>query len=106
MRTNWFHVLAAIAAEPLHGTAIADDVLEQTGGGLRLWPATLYRTLDELSDAALIEELTGDKHPGGESQRKRFYRITDTGRRELADAADQLAGLAGLARVRLRDAGT
>jgi hypothetical protein len=45
-----------------------------------------------------------DEHPGGESQRKRFYRITETGRRGLADAAEQLASLAGLAKVRLRDA--
>lgn len=106
LRTNWFHVLVALAKESQHGSAIAQDVLDRTNGELRLWPATLYRTLDDMVAAGLIEELAGEAHPDGESQRKRFYRATPEGRRELADSARRLAGYAGVAEARLEDAGT
>jgi DNA-binding PadR family transcriptional regulator len=105
LRSNWFHVLAALAGDDLHGSAIAQDVLDQTGGDVRLWPATLYRTLDEMVADGLIEELKGRRHPTGESQRKRYYRATPRGRRELSAAADRLSAYAGIARNRLMDAG-
>lgn len=104
LRPHWFHVLVALADRDLHGSAIAEDVLEQTGGQLRLWPATLYRTLDELVSEGFIEELRGDRHPAGESLRKRYYAVTPRGRKELANSAEQLAEFAGTARDRLRRA--
>lgn len=105
LRSNWFHVLVALADQDLHGSAIASDVLEQTHGARRLWPATLYRTLDEMVGLGFIEELSGEAHPEGESQRKRYYRCTDEGRRALAEAVRRMEGFAGVARERLGDAG-
>lgn len=104
LRSNWFHILLALAEGDRHGSAIARDVLEQTDDGVRLWPATLYRTLDDMVAAGLIRELTGGEHPEGESARRRFYQITGNGRRALAAAAERMAGLAGAARTRLRAA--
>lgn len=101
LRTNWFHVLVALAEQDLHGAAIAEDVHERTGGELRLWPATLYRALDELVDAGLVTELGEDERPEGESQRKRYYRVTRDGRAALAAEAGRLEALALEARARL-----
>lgn len=101
MKTHWFHILIALAHEDAHGSAIVRDVLDQTHGALRLWPATLYGMLDELADAGLITELTGRRHPAGESERRRYYRITAKGRAALAEEAARLASLAGTARERL-----
>ena len=101
MRSNWFQILVALAPGELHGSAIAKDVLERTDGELRLWPATLYRTLDELSDAGLSEQLIGENHPDGESRRKRYYRITQAGRVALAEETARLEALARSARQRL-----
>jgi DNA-binding PadR family transcriptional regulator len=103
LRPNWFHILVALAREDLHGSAIAEDVLEQTEGALRLWPATLYRTLEDMVEGGLIEEVTGDRRPEGESRRLRFYSVTSRGRRELAHEAERLAGMATTARDRLAD---
>jgi DNA-binding PadR family transcriptional regulator len=103
LRRNWFHVLVALAEHDLHGSAIADDVLERTEGELRLWPATLYRALDELVDAGLVEELRGDDRPEGESLRKRYYRATADGRKALAEEARRLELQAHHARARLGD---
>ena len=101
LRTNWFHILVALADDDRHGSAIARDVLDQTGGSLRLWPATLYRTLDDMVEHGLIEELTGAAHPEGERGRRRYYRATPHGRSELSAEADRLAAFAGTARRRL-----
>lgn len=106
LRTNWFHILVALADNDLHGSAIADEVLRRTDGALRLWPATLYRSLDELVSQGLVEELTGPRRPAGESQRLRFYAITGPGRRALADEAARLEGMARTARERLHKAET
>jgi DNA-binding PadR family transcriptional regulator len=86
----------------MHGSAITRDVLDQTDGQLRLWPATLYRSLDELVADGWIMELAGDLHPEGESEKRRYYRLTASGRLALAAEATRLADLATLTRTRLR----
>lgn len=104
LRQNWLHILVSLAEGEMHGSAIARDVLDQTEGSLRLWPATLYRTLDDMVAAGLIVELSGKDHPEGESTKRRYYRATPKGRAELSDAAERMAALAGTARRRLRKA--
>jgi DNA-binding PadR family transcriptional regulator len=71
-------------------------------GKLRLWPATLYGSLEDLVALGWIEELTerGDR-PKGESERKRFYRITRDGARILGAEADRLQALAQTALERV-----
>lgn len=101
LRRNWFHVLVALASKDLHGSAIAEDVLAQTDGKLRLWPATLYRALDELVEEGLVEELRGGDRPDGESLRKRYYRVTAEGRRAVAEEARRMERMAQEAQARI-----
>lgn len=101
LSTHEFHVLVALADRELHGSGIVRDVLDRTGGALRLWPATLYGTLDRMAGRGWIEELTGADHPEGVSERRRYYRITGEGRRALADEVARLDEMAGTARRRL-----
>lgn len=98
-----FYILVALARADLHGSGIVRDVLEQTDQGLRLWPATLYGTLDTLESEGSIQELTGQERPEGVSGRRRYYRITPEGRRILTREAARLATLAGLAQRRLAE---
>lgn len=99
-----FHILVALADRDLHGSGIVRDVLDQTDGALRLWPATLYGLLDELEGEGLIAELTGADRPEGVSERRRYYRITPAGRSALAAETSRLSGLVGVAERRLRRA--
>lgn len=101
LRRNWFHVLVALADEELHGAAIARDVLDQTDGALRLWPATLYRTLDEMVEAGLIAELAEKDRPDDASARLRYYRTTARGRAELRAHLEHMESVLGTARRRL-----
>ena len=100
MDAKSFEILAALAAEPSHGYAIRREVETRTDGAVRLWPATLYGTLAELAERGWIREVPS---PRGEEDdpRRRYYALTSEGRRALADEAERLEELAGLARRRL-----
>ena len=94
MKLQFFHILLAVADESRHGSGIVRAVLQQTDGKLRLWPATLYGSLEELTRMGWLEEVTDpDERPKGESERKRFYRITRQGARALVDEAERLQAL-------------
>lgn len=99
-----FHILVALAGRDLHGSGIVRDVLDQTLGALRLWPATLYGTLDDLESDGWIAELADDERPEGVSGRRRYYRITPAGRAVLTQEAARLSAMAGVARQRLQQA--
>ena len=95
LKPQWFHILLALSEESQHGSGIVRAVLEQTSGKLRLWPATLYGSLDELAGRAWIEELTEPgERPAGASEKKRFYQITPLGAQILKAEADRLQSLA------------
>ena len=101
MKPATFHILASLAAESRHGLGIVRDVLEQTGGELQLWPATLYSTLEQLADEGFIEELGPGEHPPGESEKRRYYRLTRAGRSAMMAEVKRLEQLAAMARGRL-----
>jgi DNA-binding PadR family transcriptional regulator len=100
IKPQFFYILLALADGERHGLAIARDVQALSDGEVRLWPATLYGSLDELRLRRWIEELP--EHPEDESERRRYYRLTRAGRTALGAEADRLGRLAKLARARAR----
>jgi DNA-binding PadR family transcriptional regulator len=80
-----FHILVALADGDRHGYAIMQDVAAGTGGRLKLNPGTLYTTIRRLLDQGLIIELDERPDPEDDDERRRYYRLTDTGR-EVAKA--------------------
>ena len=105
MKTQWFFILLSVSAAPRYGTAIQDDVRSLSDGAVRLWPATLYGSLEELVEQRWLEEIAEDKRPEGVSGRERYYRITRAGRTALEREAARLEALARVARTRLALAG-
>jgi PadR family transcriptional regulator PadR len=102
MPTDALLVLLALAARPLHGYGIIRDVEERSDGQTVLQTGALYRTLRRLMRDRLIEPCDPPAGEGGDP-RRRFYRITRTGRQEM-DA--EIARMARLVRAaRLTDAG-
>lgn len=100
MDSKSFHMMLVLAGGPLHGYAIRKEVEERTDGAIRLWPATLYGTLKELTDRGWIQE-TEDAGGPDDDPRRRYYVLTVEGRRVLRAEASRLEGLARLARRRL-----
>ena len=107
MKRHWYYILLSLAAAHRHGSGIMRDVLELTGGELRLWPATLYGSLEELAERGWIEEVSDPgERPAGASDRKRFYRLTEVGRREVRVETERLEGVVAAARRRLVEEAT
>jgi DNA-binding PadR family transcriptional regulator len=100
LKTNWFHILLSLAGEDQHGYGIMQEVLERTGGKVRLWPATLYGSLKRLIEAGLIEE-SGER-PAREldDARRRYYRLTRLGRRVLEAESERLQELVRILQVK------
>jgi DNA-binding PadR family transcriptional regulator len=100
LKTNWFHILLSLAGADQHGYGIMQEVLDRTGGKVRLWPATLYGTLKRLIEAGLIEE-SGDR-PAREfdDARRRYYRLTRLGRRVLDAESQRLLELVRILQVK------
>jgi DNA-binding PadR family transcriptional regulator len=101
LKPRWFYILLALSDKDLHGSDIVREVLEQSEGELRLWPAMLYGSLEQMVDRGLIEELNDSgERPEGASAKRRYFRITNSGRKLLASEADRMAVMARLARAK------
>ncbi len=95
---HWFQVLLSLADEDRHGLGIMNDVLERTGGTMKLWPGMLYRNLGRLVDVGLVVEVDAPADAAAGGGRPRYYRITPAGRRACAAEASRLAGFVETAR--------
>ena len=103
MKNRVYLILLALADSDLHGLGIARAVQELSDGQTRLWPASLYGTLEELTESGWIEELDDPRQrPADESEKKRFYRLTRAGHRALAVETGRLAALVKIAKSRLK----
>jgi DNA-binding PadR family transcriptional regulator len=83
-------ILSSLADGDKHGYAITQDVAELSGS--RMGPGTLYGALARLEQRGLIEST----EPEG---RRRPYRLTEEGRRQLGQ---QLAGMHEFVQVSLK----
>ena len=86
-------ILTSLASGPKHGHALSKDV-EQFAGVL-LSPGTLYGAITRLEEQGLIEPLPSD-------DRRRPYRITESGASALARASAEMRRLADVGAARLR----
>lgn len=87
-----FMVLMALLQQPRHGYGIVKDIEEQSRGQVKMMPGNLYAILRRLMKDGLLEE--SEQLPSSdEDQRRRYYRITDTGRGVAAAEARRLRHL-------------
>jgi DNA-binding PadR family transcriptional regulator len=88
-----FHILLTLAGGEAHGYAIMKDVLERSGGSVRLGPGTLYGAISRLLEDGLIEEFEKSASSGKDDPRRRYYRLTKLGGRVLAEETKRLETL-------------
>ena len=93
LKTQWFHIMLSLAGGEQHGYGIMQEVLQRTGGKVRLWPATLYGSIKRLIEAELIEESDERPAPEVDDARRRYYRLTALGRQVLDAECERLHGL-------------
>jgi DNA-binding PadR family transcriptional regulator len=87
-----FHVLLALADEDKHGYAIMKEVAEQTNGEVQLSTGTLYGIIKRLLETGMIKEVR-KQAAKNDDPRRRYYRLTDTGRQMAVAEAKRLEKL-------------
>jgi DNA-binding PadR family transcriptional regulator len=95
-----FQILLSLADEDLHGYGIMRQVAEQTSGRVRLGPGTLYSSIQSLLEEKLIEEVDVREDAKLGQERRRYYRLTSTGRKLARSEAERLAALLRVARAK------
>lgn len=87
-----FYILLSLAIKERHGYEIMQQVERDSGGKALLGPGTLYGSIKRLLQSNLIEEAAGD------NPRRKYYRLTEEGRRTLAFELERYNDVVELAR--------
>ena len=95
-----FLILFALVERDVHGYGILKEVEEETGGGVRLDPANLYRALKRMMKDGLVSESEKQPAPDLGDERRRYYGLTELGSRLVAADAERLRSLADAAVAR------
>ena len=74
-----FSILLALSLKPRHGYELMQQIEEDSGGRLRIGPGALYGAIRQLHEGGLIEEMAVES----DHERRRYYRLTQAGRKRL-----------------------
>jgi transcriptional regulator len=80
-------ILGVLARGPLHGYAIIEELKQRSGGSLDLPEGTVYPALHRLEASGLLSS-TWSEGP----RRRRVYRLTARGKRELGERRREWTG--------------
>jgi DNA-binding PadR family transcriptional regulator len=91
-----YHILLVLATGERHGYGLRRDIAASTEGRLRVGSGSLYRSLDVMLTAGLIDETRGTVDDAPEL--RRLFRLTDLGERIARVETARLAHLVAVAR--------
>jgi len=95
-----FNILLALADSEKHGYGIMLEVEANTNGQVLMGPGTLYGSIKRMLKAGLIEESDERADLEMDDQRRKYYRLTNLGRRALRMEAERLASQVMVARTK------
>ena len=95
-----FNILLALADSEKHGYGIMLEVEANTNGQVLMGPGTLYGSIKRMLKAGLIEESDERADLEMDDQRRKYYRLTDLGRRTLHMEAERLASQVMIAKAK------
>ena len=97
-----FQVLVALADGEKHGYAIGKEVARRTNGQVQLRAATLYTVIKRLLEDGLIDESSARPDPALDDERRRYYRLSERGRKVAVAESERLEETVRQARAKLR----
>jgi transcriptional regulator len=74
-------ILRTLALQPLHGVGVSDRIRQITAGVFEVKPGSLFPGLHRLEEKGWI---AGEWSRAESGRRARFYKLTVTGRKQLA----------------------
>ena len=93
MNPRVFLILLAFAEGPSHGYEIRKRAELLSRNTIKLDAGSLYRSIAQLLDHGLIEELEAPSDTETTDARRRYYGLTPRGKEVAAAEAERLAGL-------------
>lgn len=90
-----FSILLALSLRERHGYEIIQQVAEDSSGKIKLSPGALYTSIKQLREQGLVKEVR--KH---DDIRRRYYRLTNKGRKSLGAEVEYYQNSVALARQR------
>jgi len=96
LTSTMFHILVVLADGDLHGYAIMQEIDRISDGSEAAGPTTLYRSIRQMRDLGLLRE--SKSRPAEDDERRRYYRITNAGRRAAIAEVDRLERVTRVAR--------
>lgn len=88
-----FHVLVALTEDDRHGYAILKAVSDRTAGAVELSTGTLYSMIKRLLSEGVIVESLRRPAAAEDDERRKYYRLTDFGRRVIAAETERLESM-------------
>lgn len=79
-----FYILLVLATSEKHGYEIMKQVQQDSQGQIKMGTGTLYGSLKRMLADGLIEEAGERLDPTLDDERRRYYRLSELGRRALA----------------------
>jgi DNA-binding PadR family transcriptional regulator len=109
LREPTLFILLALSKQRKHGYAILKDVETLSGGRVKLSTGTLYGALARLLDQGVIQKSAVDEKKdagpstvrAGEPRARKYYELTQYGRRVLKEELQRLQNLLAAARQEL-----
>ena len=96
LREPTFFILLSLSPGPKHGYAILKEVDKLSEGRVKLSTGTLYGAIKRLLDRNWIRRVD-DPIPNGSDRERKFYDLTESGRRALNAEIARLRKLVGVA---------
>lgn len=93
-----FHVMLSLADGEKHGYAMLKEVAERTEGKVELSTGTLYGIIKRLVSEGMIETSDNRPSPDEDDDRRRYYRLTEFGRRVAIAETERLEEIISVAR--------
>ncbi|UCD25739.1 MAG: PadR family transcriptional regulator [Gemmatimonadota bacterium] len=102
LRPAILHILLVLAEGERHGYAVKQEVEKQTDGVVKMGPGTLYESIQRMVELGLIAESRRRPHKSDDQAQRRYYRVTQFGRKVLQSEVARLGDVVDSARASLR----
>src|ERR1700750_1504817 len=79
-------ILKGLKLEPMHGLGISRRISQVTGGTFQVKPGSLFPALHRMEEAGWLSSTWGESENG---RRAKYYRLTNTGKRQYRDESEQ-----------------
>ena len=91
-------ILKALSLQPLHGLGVSRRIEEITGNTYSIGPGSLFPALHRLEERGWLAGTLGESE---NNRRAKFYKLTATGKRQLAAQTESWERVVGVMRAAL-----